>query len=376
MECQRALFDIPAQVNYLNTAYFSPQLKSVTEAGRRAVEHKEQPWNITIRDFFDGTEKSRQLLAAFIDASPDDIALIPSASYGIAVAAANIDVRSDEQIIVLADQFPSNVYSWRELAEANNAEVVTVTLDDHDSWGDAVCHAINGRTRVVSVPAAHWTDGRVVDLHAIVARVREVGAALVLDLSQSLGAMPFSIDDIRPDFMVVAGYKWLLCPYNTGFLYVNPGYHNGRPIEHNWINRQGSDDFARLVDYQDGFQDGARRFDVGERWNMILTPMVNAGLEQVSAWGVDAVAAYLGELTARFVDGAAALGLPVPPAAQGARHFVGANLPPGVATKLRETLSDMNIFVGVRGDAVRVAPYLHSTAQDIDALLEVLTAVL
>src|SRR5207302_9711371 len=114
----------------------------------------------------------------------------------------------------------------------------------------------------------------------------EVGAALVVDVTQSLGASPLNVTDVQPDFLVSAAYKWLLGPYSLGFLYVAPQHRQGTPIEFPWINREGSEDFAQLVNYRSTFQPGARRFDVGVKSNFILLPMAIVALQQILQCGV------------------------------------------------------------------------------------------
>jgi selenocysteine lyase/cysteine desulfurase len=100
---------------------------------------------------------------------------------------------------------------------------------------------------------------------------RAVGAPLVLDLTQSLGVMAFDATAVQPDFAVAAGYKWLSGPYTLGYLYVAPQHQSGEPLEENWINRERSEDFSQLINYRDGYQPGARRFDMGERSNHQLS---------------------------------------------------------------------------------------------------------
>jgi selenocysteine lyase/cysteine desulfurase len=96
--------------------------------------------------------------------------------------------------------------------------------------------------------------------------------------------MPFDLGAVEPDIVVAACYKWLLGPYSTGFMYVAPRWHEGRPLEHNWIAREGSENFGGLVRYRDEYQPGARRYDVGEPSNFALMPAAVAALEQILAW--------------------------------------------------------------------------------------------
>src|SRR3712207_1219647 len=271
-ESQRELFEMPEEVAYLNCAYMSPQLRPVREIGERAVARKSRPWEITPGDFFKDVEKTRSLFARLVGADAEGVALIPSVSYGIAVAATNVKVEPRNNILILEDQFPSNVYAWRELAARKGAKLVAVPRPaDHD-WTSAVLGHLDENTAVVAVPNCHWTDGSILDLARVGARAREAGAALVVDGIQSLGAHPFDVADVGPDFLVASAYKWLLGPYGVGFMYVGEDYREGAPIEHNWINRRGSEDFSGLVDYEDAFQPGARRYDAGERSNFVLLP--------------------------------------------------------------------------------------------------------
>ncbi|MHB8766626.1 MAG: aminotransferase class V-fold PLP-dependent enzyme, partial [Deferrisomatales bacterium] len=234
---------------------------------------------------------------------------------------------------------------------------------------------LDDRVAVAALPHCHWTDGSLVDLPRVAARCREAGAALVLDLTQSAGALPFSAAEVQPDFAVAAAYKWLLGPYSLGFLYVHPRHHGGRPLEHNWITREASEDFAGLVNYRDGYQPGARRFDMGERSNFGLMPMAVAALEQLLAWGVESVAETLAGVTAELARRALGLGLRVLPARLRAPHFLGLRFPGGVPPGLAENLARERVFVSVRGDSVRVSPHLHVSAEDLDRLFAVLRAV-
>jgi selenocysteine lyase/cysteine desulfurase len=207
------------------------------------------------------------------------------------------------------------------------------------------------------------------------ARAREVGAVLAVDATQSLGALPLSVKEVQPDYLVAAGYKWLMGPYSQGYLYVAPSQREGRPLELNWITRQGSEDFSRLIDYREEFQPGARRFDVGERSNFLLVPMAAAALRQLLAWGVGSIQETLRELTRRAARGAEALGLEVAPEAHRAGHLVGLRRRGGYASDVPARLAASQIHVSVRGDNLRVSPHLYNTAADVDRLLEALASL-
>jgi kynureninase len=95
--CQRHLFDLPDEVAYLNCAYMSPLLKRAAAVGAQAIAHKCRPWQIGAEDFFTESERARALFAELLGAQADDIALVPVASYGLAVAAANLPVAPEQR---------------------------------------------------------------------------------------------------------------------------------------------------------------------------------------------------------------------------------------------------------------------------------------
>lgn len=373
---QRAAFEVPRNVAYFNTANLSPMLRSVRAAGDDALQRRAEPWNITTQDWFTDVERLRSLYGALIGAEADAIALIPATSYGFAVAAHNIALRSGQRVLVLAEEYPSGVYTWQAATRATDAEVLTVHRRSGQNWTEAVMEALDERVAVVSVPHVHWTDGSLLDLVTIGARAREVGACLVIDGSQSIGALPLDVGAIRPDYVISVGYKWLLGPFGLGYLYIAEEYRSGQPIEHNWILREGAEDFTRLVDYRDDYQPGARRFDVGERTNFELVPMAVAALEQLHAWGVYPVHATLSAITGQIAARVSQLGLDPLPPGQRSGHMLGVSLPERGRAEVLPALTAAGCYASIRGQSLRLAPHLHVTGEDIDRLLHALESAL
>lgn len=372
LPCQRHLFDIPDEIAYLNCAYMSPLLNAARIAGQAAVARKSQPWVIHPTDFFTDAETVRTLFARLIEADADGIAIIPSVSYGIALAAANLPVRAGQNILILAEQFPSNVYTWRDVARRTGATLRTIARPPDDDWTTALLSELDEHTAVVAIPQCHWTDGSLVDLPRVSRGIRQVGAALVVDATQSLGAYPLTIPAVQPDFLVAAAYKWLLGPYSLGFLYVAPQHRAGRPLEHTWLGRAGSEDFTRLVSYRDDLQPGARQFDVGERSNFALLPIAIVALQQILSWGVPEIAATLAILTQDIMQRAAALGFQVAAAERRGSHMLGIRFPHAAPSDIAHQLATAQVFVSMRGQSMRIAPHLYNTQADIDRLFAVL----
>jgi selenocysteine lyase/cysteine desulfurase len=232
--------------------------------------------------------------------------------------------------------------------------------------------ALDERVAVVAVLATHWTDGGSVDLAAIGARARDAGAALVVDASQAVGAMPLDLATVRPDYLVTVGYKWLLGPFALAYLYVAEPHRDGVPLEENWISRLGSEDFAALVDYQDRYQPGARRFDVGQRTHFETTPMATAALRQLLDWEVPRIAATLGRLTGRIQGEVEAIGLGLTSSDRDP-HMLGIDLPDQALGAVAGALAEARVHAGVRGSSLRVSPHLWTTDQDVERLVSALT---
>lgn len=370
--CQRDRFAIPPDVHYLNCAYMAPLSHEVADAMERGARRKQAPWNFQPADFFRLCENFRSKAARLAAVEADRIAITPSVSYAMAIAARNLPLAKGQSVVTLADQFPSNIYAWRERAATVGAEMVTVRRDAHSCWTGAVLSAIGEDTAIVAVPQCHWADGRIVDLVAVGHKCREHGAALVLDLTQSLGAMPIDFAAVQPDFAVAACYKWLMGPYGLAMLYVDPRHHGGEPIEYNWINRAGSEDFTRLVDYRDDYQPGARRFDMGEKSNPALLEGAGAALDYLLEFGVEAISASLAGQTGRIEREAASIGLGIPAQGTRAPHFLSLGFPDGVPDGLTQRLAQRNVHVSLRGTSLRVTPHLYNTDADLKALLATL----
>jgi len=374
---QRSLFDLPDDVAYLNCAYLSPQLRAVTEAGLAAVPKQARPWERSVPDgWFSGAEALRTAAARLMGAEADGIALVPSVSYGIATAAANVPVGTGQNIVVLAEQFPSNYYAWRALAVSRGAELRTVHRPPLEAWTEPVLEAIDEDTAVVSVPNCHWSDGAFVDLVRVGERARSVGAALIVDASQSLGAHPLDVSDVQPDFVASVTYKWQLGPYELAYLYASPRWREtGQPIEASWLARADAEDFSGLVDYTDEYARGARRFDMGGYPQFILGPMALAGLSQLLEWGVARVRAQIAPLTRLIADEARALGCLALEEGQRVGHIVGVRLPDGIPPDLTRRLEEARVYVSVRGDSIRISPHVYNDESDARRLLAVLRDV-
>jgi selenocysteine lyase/cysteine desulfurase len=375
LDNQRHLFDIPSGVTYLNCAYLSPLLRAAADVGRIGVDRKLHPWTIVRRDFFDELEDVRQLFAHLINASVDEIAIIPASSYAAAVAGRNLPLSEGKTVIVADLEHFSNVYQWKLRCRETGAALITAGPDDGD-WTDGIIRHIDQRTAIICLPQCHWHDGGLFDLDAVSAAARAVGAAVVIDGTQSIGAAPFDVRRVKPAFLFCSAYKWLLGPYGIAFLYVDSAHHRGTPLEHHSYNRARAAALSSTSGYADDFMPGARRYDVGERSNFIMLPMLRVALRQILDWGTDNIETTLAPLTAAINRRAIALGLIAPKPGFGASHITGLRFPDAFPPALEAALADANVHVSRRGNTLRISPYLYNSQADIDRLFDVIERTL
>ncbi len=376
MQHQKHLFDLSDNITYLNGAYMAPQLKSVTEVGLASVIQKARPNEITPQDFFTQREILKQRFATLVDA-PDyrNIAILPSVSYGIANAANNIPINPGDEIIVVDEQFPSNVYVWQEVANKHNASITVIkppkSFKDRGAlWNQNILNAITKKTAVVAMPHVHWADGTLFDLKAIRAKTEGVHAFLIIDGTQSVGALPFSVSEIKPDALICAGYKWLLGPYSTGVAYYSDAFNEGTPIEHNWMNRYNSENFAGLTQYEDRYKEKAARYSVGESSNFILTPMLIRAIEQLIEWSPETIQEYCKTISTTAIQQLRDLGCFIEEDHHRAHHLFGIYLPDHIdLEKLKTKLKKENIFISFRGNAIRVSSNVYNSQTDFNRLL-------
>ncbi len=376
---QKSLFSLPDGLHYLNCASRAPLLNRAQALGVAGLRWQIAPQIVAPDDYARESEELRRAVAGLINASPERIAITPSVSYGIAIAAHNLALRSEQNVVTMEEEFPSDVYAWMESCRRHGAELRSVARPGETArvsslWNERLLDAIDAQTAVVNVSSVHWTDGVRFDLEAIGQRAREVGALFVVDGTQSIGAADFDFAQVQPDLLVCAGYKWLLGPYQIGFAALGERLMDAEPFEHHWSNRAGSHDTTAIA-YRHEYEKGARRFDVGEHANAITVPMLTEGVRQAKIWGGEAIQDYCANLCrplVRLLDDARFL---IAPASERLAHIVGIRLAdasgiPGVM----QSLGEHQVRVSRRGQSIRISPHVYNTAADIDALMDGLMA--
>lgn len=378
MDCQKHLFQLPEEIHYLNCAYMSPLLKSVEKRGIEGMQLKRNPVSIKPVDFFTGAVSVRQKFAQMVNCDPVQVAIMPAVSYGMNSVIRNIPYRKGQHALTLSEEFPSCYYTAQRWCNDHGAELRVVARRDDlprksRDWNDRILDAINSDTAFIVMASVHWMNGTKFDLEKIGARCREVGAKLIVDGSQSVGALSIDVRACKIDALVCASYKWLMGPYSTALSYIHEDFNEGVPLEESWMTRPNSDRFDRLTQYEEGYKPGAMRFDVGQSSNFIFLPMLDEALGQLLEWGVDEIQEYGRKLGEPLINFFLEQGTIVDNEAHRAHHLMGLQLPEDTdGDTLLQEFQTRNIYVSLRGDNIRISINVFNTEEDIHELIAAL----
>ncbi|NNE31105.1 MAG: aminotransferase class V-fold PLP-dependent enzyme [Winogradskyella sp.] len=374
---QKHLFNIPSDVTYLNIASQSPAFKAIYDAGLEGLKQKNQPNTIAISDYFEPVIELKKLFAQLIGAKDyNRIATIPSVSYGMATVANNVVLKKGDEILVIDEQFPSNIYAWKKLAEKYDAKIRTIkNPGDSKQWNTSILNAINTNTALIAMGNIHWSNGCLFNLSAISKKAKSNSALLIIDGSQTIGALPFSIEEIKPDALICAGYKWLFGPYGCAYGYFGPYFDQGNPIEENWSNRLHSENFAGLTNYESDYKPMANRYSAGESGSFIYVKMQIAALKQVLQWTPSAIQDYCKQISSEAVSALRAIGCEIEEDESRTHHLFGIKLPSNMnVDAFKKELHNKKIFISFRGNYIRISCHLYNTADDFKPLVNCLAS--
>src|SRR6478609_8043203 len=346
---QRALFDIPPDICYLNAASYSPLPLRTQQAGRDAVGRKGRPWMLPASFANEQYERTRAAAARLINADPSDVALIPSISYGVATAAKLLTIPRGTRVIVLEDDHSSPVLEWHSRAEAQGFAVETVKRPGDGDWTSAVLAAIERSgappVSLASISSVHWSDGGLIDIDKVAAALRRQGAAFLVDATQGVGVLAMDVTRLDPDFVLFPTYKWVLGPYGRAFLYIAKRHQSGIPLEQTSAGRRNvrAENLVYFTDLR--YVPDARRFDMGERDYFISMEMASIGMEMMAEWGAPAVVQRIAMLTDQIAEGVRSLGVSMPDAGLRAPHILSLAFKGGMPAGLIEGMASDGVYV-------------------------------
>ncbi|HEX6751289.1 MAG TPA: aminotransferase class V-fold PLP-dependent enzyme [Longimicrobium sp.] len=372
---EREFPHLDGQPPYLNAASMAPLPERARRAcdaynARRAAVHQ-----LRGADFEPTMRRAREAAARLVNADADEIALLPNTSYGINLAAQALKIEPGRRVLVSGFEFPANVYPWLKLAEEGRAPVEIIPPDalgrpDEERLLEEIAR---GDVAVLALSAVQFATGWNADLARFGRACRAQGTWFVVDAIQALGCIPVDVRAADADILATAGHKWLCAPFGTGFAYVRGELARQlEPAVVGWTAMKAGADLARCVDYRWEFVDDARRFEVStQAWQDVagfaeaMELLLETGIERIRGhvFGlIDPLAAWLGEQE----DGVIVSGME-----PGQRSGVFA-FRLGDSERAYAALYRAGVRCALREGAIRIAPHLYNTAEEMATVMDVL----
>ena len=373
---RQAWFEIE-DATYLNLAGQSPMPKVSHRAVQTALDWKKNPHHMADSAYFEVPNRIRVSIAKLIGAKPEEIALTTGASTGMFAVAYGLSWKPGEEVITAKGEFPLQYTTWKPMEEREGIVLKVISPRGPFITADDLIASMTSKTRLISISMVRFDDGSLLDAKRVAAACHVQGALLLLDVSQCCGGMPVNATELGADFMVCAGYKWLLSPYGTGFFWAKSEHiAKMRSGPYYWAAAEGADKFHALAFDDPKPVPGARRWDMAETSNYLNFAAMHASVEFVLQAGPETVYARNSKLIdfmyQRLPRDRCVPTSPMDSAQRGPYGCFAARSPEKTAA-LYAKLRKENVITSLREGNIRVSPHLYNTERDIDRLISVIT---
>jgi cysteine desulfurase / selenocysteine lyase len=361
---------------YLNLAAQSPMPKVAHRAVQTAIEWKKNPHHIPDCAYFEVPDRIRASIAQLIGGHPEEIALTTGASTGMSAVAYGLTWKPGDEILTAKGEFPLQYATWKPMECREGVVLKIIAPRDRFLTADDFLAAMTPRTRLVSVSLVRFENAVLLDAARIAAACHAQGALLLLDVSQACGGMPLNVNEIGADFMVCAGYKWLLGPYGTGFFWAKKEHiDNMRPGPFYWAAAEGAENFHSLA-FENPKPRGARRWDMAESSNYFNFAALDASLRFVLQFRPETVQAHnrklIDLLFERLPKDRCVPVSPLDAAQRGPYGCFTARSPERTAALYHQLVKE-KVITSLREGNIRVSPHLYNSERDIDRLIAAIT---
>ena len=372
---QKHLFTIDESIHYLNCAYMAPILKEAELASQNAIKKQRNPHTFSPNDFFNITTEIKNEFSKIIASHPQQIAIMPSTSYGFASALNNIK-STRHKAITIENEFPSGYFALEKWSNNNQNELLVINQDNlsPNEWNKKIIESIDETISIVLLSSVHWMNGIKLNLKEIGEKCKKNGVFFIVDGTQSVGAELINVKELQIDVLICAAYKWLFGPYSMALGYFSEKFNQGNPIEESWMNRSNAKNFSSLTEYDNNYMPSANRYNVGQTSNFILSPIMLTGLKQLNKWGVENISEYCNNLYSYLKELCENKDIKFGDSIDTSNHLFSLGFSKDVdSKKMKEKLEQNNIFVSLRGEYIRVSLNVFNEKKDVEKLANVLS---
>jgi cysteine desulfurase / selenocysteine lyase len=374
----RAAMPAAKRFAYFDHAAMSPLPRPTSDAFQKWLAEAVEIGNPVWGDWVKGVERMRAAAARMIGAHPDEIALVSNTTAGISLVAEGFDWQPGDNVVTLADEFPSNVYPWMNL-ESRGVETRRVPTEISGRLDlERLAEACDERTRIITVSWMGFATGYKHDVAKLASIAHEHGALFFLDAIQGLGAFPLDVDALGIDFLAADGHKWLLGPEGAGIAYVCRDHLDRlRPLGPGWHSVAPGQDYTHI---ELNLRKAAARYEGGSQNNAGFLAL-GASLELLNELGADNLAAAVLDITDRACERLTAIGAkiisdrrPDHRAGEQRSGIVAFELPGRDPMAVKRHAKAQDVIFGCRAGRLRISPHAYNNKEDLDRLIEALTS--
>lgn len=367
LRAQVPILEHAVPLNHCSQAPLTAVTRAAAERYLESWDTRGMAWDVWMEE----VEAARRAFAAFINATPDEVAVVSSVSHATSALATALRFDQGRDVVVASGaEFPTVGHVWLA-QEARGARVRWVPLQEGAVPLASYDAAIDERTAVVSAAHAYFQNGAIQDVGAIATLARSRGALSYVDAYQSLGAVPIDVKALGLDALASGTLKFLMGTPGIAFLYVRRDLvEELEPLVTGWFGRVDpyAFDAARL-----DWAPAASRFDCG------TPPLFSAYVSRAAmAWlqeiGPRAIHDWTQHLSRRIVAGATSRGLAVHGPGRSAPKTPTTAICCADAPAVELAMRERGFIVSARGPAVRLAPHFYNTEDEIDRALDALAA--
>ncbi len=352
----------------------APARDVITSWSQGAAESGDVHW----LDWAEDVERTRRLCSTLLGSRPEHLAFVHNTTAGIGLVAEGFPWRAGDNVVTLANEFPSNLYPWMNLRE-RGVEARLVPIERGRVEWEEILQRCDERTRLISVSWVGYASGWRMDVGSLVRRAHEQGILVFLDAIQGLGVFPMDVVDTAVDFLAADGHKWMLGPEGAGIFYIRPEHLDLlHPIGVGWNSVVQANDFDKI---ELNLRPEARRFEGGSQ-NMVGVMALGASLRMLADSGLASGESTIAHRVLAITDYACSrlqeVGACVVSQREGERRsgIVAFHLPGHDSRELRAACLRAGVVLSCRGGNLRISPHAYTNQEDIERLMEVIQAAL
>ena len=336
--------------------------------------------------------KVRESAARLLNCLADEIAFVPNTTSGLSIVAESFPWQPGDNIVVPANEFPSNALPWRNLIN-RGVEVRAVSGDVIGCDESRLMNATDEQTRIVAVSWVDFATGWRQDLDLLADQCHQRGILLCVDGIQGAGVIPLDLQQTPVDFFVADGHKWLLGPEGAGMLFIRANHlERLRPIGIGWNSLKSAGNFDRSsFDLDNGIGDessafriveplpsqalrnSAARFEGGSQ-NVGGILALGASLELLLSRGSPAIWERLCDVMDRQLEVVTQCGGRVLSSSDNRRRsgIMACEFPNHSPLEVRDRAMQSGVVLNVRRGYVRLSPHVYTNESDFERLSDVL----